>query len=264
MWRDQTLTPSSSYRQAASAGQVSPSPGASSRRRGPIHLASSAAQRSLVARVRVPGWRRREERAVRLLLPPFSSSSSPSSSYACKSAEASAAASLPARGPPPPSPYPPPKPGWYAPVCLARLRWMLLEPTRRKEETQAGCGDPSGRPCLRDPFPERRHHDPGKGTGISPACTILPPLVPPTPCPPKQALWTTESILPWLLCQGPLWSLLKSEDQKAHFKEWVVASFCPLGSPLLPSTFHLELWHHRALPRYPGPLKGVSLGAWCV
>lgn len=114
MWRDQTLTPSSSYRQAASAGQVSPSPGASSRRRGPIHLASSAAQRSLVARLRVPGWRRREERAVRLLLPPFSSSSSPSSSYACKSAEASAAASLPARGPPPPSPYPPPQ-AWM--VC---------------------------------------------------------------------------------------------------------------------------------------------------
>lgn len=76
--------------------------------------------------------------------------------------------------PPPPPPLPPPSPplllllrilwparpapparGWYAPVRLSRLRWMLLEPTRRKEETQAGCGDPSGRPCLRDPFSER-------------------------------------------------------------------------------------------------------------
>ncbi|KAM9230248.1 protein lifeguard 2 [Dugong dugon] len=51
---------------------------------------------------------------------------------------------------------------WYAPAGLDRLQRMLLEPTRRKEETQAGCGDPSGRLCLRDPFPERRHHDPGK------------------------------------------------------------------------------------------------------
>ena len=78
----------------------------------------------------------------------------------------------------PPSPQTPlpaspplPAPRWYVPVRLARLQWMLLEPTRRKEETQAGCGDPSICSCLRDPFPERRHHDPGKGTGISPACT---------------------------------------------------------------------------------------------
>lgn len=74
---------------------------------------------------------------------------------------------------------PPPVPGWYAPVRLARLQWMLLEPTRRKEETQAGCGDPSSRLCLRHPFPERRHHDTGKGTGISPARTILHPQVSP-------------------------------------------------------------------------------------
>lgn len=69
---------------------------------------------------------------------------------------------------PPPSP-PPPAPRWYVPVRLARLQWRLLEPTRRKEETQAGFGDP---------FPGRRHHDPGKGTGISPACTILHPRAP--------------------------------------------------------------------------------------
>ena len=155
----------------------------------------------------------------------------------------------------PPSPAPLPAPGWYAPVLLARLQWMLLEPTRRKEETQAGCGDPSGRPCLRDPFPERRHHDTGKGTGTSPTCIILHPLVPPPPCHPKQTLRTTVSILPWLLCEGPAWSLLKSEAQKACFKEWVVASSCPPGSPLLPSTFYQLLWHHRSLHRRPRPLK---------
>lgn len=61
-----------------------------------------------------------------------------------------------------PGPPPPPVCGWYAPVSLAGLQWMLLESTRRKEETQAGCGDPSGHPRFRDPFLERRHHDPGK------------------------------------------------------------------------------------------------------
>lgn len=138
--------------QAASAARVSRSPRASSPPRGPIHLGCAAAQRSLVLGVRVPGWRGQEEGAVRSLRPLGSRIRSGLRS------------SLPAR----PRPPPPPAPRWYAPVRLARLQWILLEPTRRKEETQAGCGDPSGRPCLRDPFPERRHHDPGKGTASPP------------------------------------------------------------------------------------------------
>lgn len=96
---------------------------------------------------------------------------------------------------PRPGPLLPPR-RWYAPARLARLQWMLLEPTRRKEETQAGCGYPSGRPGLRDPFPERRHHDPGKGTGISPACTILHPPAPGSLSSSASPL-DHESILPW-------------------------------------------------------------------
>lgn len=85
----------------------------------------------------------------------------------------------------PPRPSPSPVCGWYAPVSLAGLQWMLLESTRRKEETQAGCGDPSGHPRFRDPFLQGRHHDPGKGRGMSP---------PPAP---SSTLWTPTSLPSW-------------------------------------------------------------------
>lgn len=123
----------------------------------------------------------------------------------------------------PPRPSPSPVCGWYAPVSLAGLQWMLLESTRRKEETQAGCGDPSGHPRFRDPFLERRHHDPGKGRGMSP---------PPAP---SSTLWTPTSLSSW-------------ESFLNHFKH-------PLLAPVQRS-----LWSFAGVKRLNSPFQGIGLG----
>lgn len=160
-WRDKALTPSSGYRQAASAARVSRASPHLLPPCGPIHLGGSAARAPWSWDEGTGGG---DGGGGLGGAPPPAGLVNPQRP--------------PQRPPGPPRPPPPPAPEWYVPVRLARLQWMLLEPTRRKEETQAGCGDPSGRLCLRDPFQETRHHDPRKGIGISPTCTILHPSAP--------------------------------------------------------------------------------------
>lgn len=182
-WRDEALTPGSGFTRAVSAGRCHGVP-ASPARSAPADPSTEVApQRDALlspGRAKGGGGGRSGESGGR-------GRCTIAASRARKSA-ASSAASSQARPPPPPAPM--------VRAGPARLQWMLLEPTRRKEETQAGCGYPSGRPGLRDPFPERRHHDPGKGTVISPACTILHPPAPGSLSSSANPL-DHESVLPW-------------------------------------------------------------------
>lgn len=157
---------------------------------------------------------------------------------------------------PPLRPSPSPVRGWYAPVSLAGLQWMLLESTRRKEETQAVCGDPSGYPRFRDPFLERRHHDPGKGRGMSPppAGTTLHSLDPSFPAILGKLSGFKHPLLAPV--QRSLWSLADVKRTKQPVSRNRLRTF-PKPKALFPSSVSQPLlWHHRT--QHLGPVRSQT------